>query len=64
MRRRAMRLLHAGFLMAAKALLDDNPSPTVDEIRFAIAGNICRCTGYTKILDAISLAAQPAAVAR
>ncbi|MBE7418725.1 MAG: (2Fe-2S)-binding protein [Ideonella sp.] len=53
-----------GFLMAAKALLDDNPSPTVDEIRFAIAGNICRCTGYTKILDAISLAAQPAAVAR
>ncbi|MBS0593305.1 MAG: (2Fe-2S)-binding protein [Proteobacteria bacterium] len=53
-----------GILMAAKALLDDNPSPTVDEIRFAIAGNICRCTGYTKILDAIALTAQPAAVAR
>ena len=47
-----------GLLVAAKALLDENPSPTVDEIRFAIAGNICRCTGYTKILDAISLAAK------
>jgi len=43
-----------GIIMAAKALLDENPSPTVDEIRFAIAGNICRCTGYTKIIDAIS----------
>ena len=49
-----------GFLMAAKALLDENPAPTADEIRFAIAGNICRCTGYTKIFDAIALAAQPA----
>ncbi len=47
-----------GLLVAAKALLDENPQPTVDEIRFAIAGNICRCTGYTKILDAISLAAK------
>ena len=47
-----------GILVAAKALLDDNPSPTTDEIRFAIAGNICRCTGYTKIIDAIALAAQ------
>ena len=46
-----------GILVAAKALLDDNPAPTVDEIRFAIAGNICRCTGYTKIIDAISMAA-------
>ncbi|WHZ10194.1 MAG: Xanthine dehydrogenase iron-sulfur subunit [Burkholderiaceae bacterium] len=53
-----------GLLVAAKALLDENPSPTIDEIRFAIAGNICRCTGYTKILDAILLAAQPAATAR
>lgn len=43
-----------GIIMAAKALLDENPSPTVDEIRFGIAGNICRCTGYTKIIDAIS----------
>jgi aerobic carbon-monoxide dehydrogenase small subunit len=47
-----------GILVAAKALLDENPAPTVDEIRFAIAGNICRCTGYTKIIDAISLAAR------
>jgi carbon-monoxide dehydrogenase small subunit len=46
-----------GILVAAKALLDENPAPTVDEIRFAIAGNICRCTGYTKIIDAIALAA-------
>ena len=47
-----------GILVAAKALLDRNPSPTTDEIRFAIAGNICRCTGYSKIIDAIALAAQ------
>ncbi|VTU23245.1 Nicotinate dehydrogenase small FeS subunit [Variovorax sp. PBS-H4] len=47
-----------GILVAAKALLDENPKPSVDEIRFAIAGNICRCTGYTKIIDAISLAAR------
>ena len=46
-----------GILVAAKALLDENPSPTTDEIRFAMAGNICRCTGYTKIIDAISAAA-------
>jgi carbon-monoxide dehydrogenase small subunit len=49
-----------GILVAAKALLDENPEPTVDEIRFAIAGNICRCTGYTKIIEAISLAAHGA----
>lgn len=49
-----------GFLVQAKALLDENPKPTVDEIRFAIAGNICRCTGYTKIIEAIALAAEPA----
>ena len=53
-----------GFLMAAKALLDENPTPTREAIRFAIAGNICRCTGYTKILDAIERAAQPAAPAQ
>lgn len=47
-----------GILVAAKALLDDNPAPTTDQIRFAIAGNICRCTGYSKIIDAIALAAQ------
>jgi aerobic carbon-monoxide dehydrogenase small subunit len=47
-----------GLLVAAKALLDENPAPTEDEIRFAIAGNICRCTGYTKVVEAISRAAQ------
>ncbi|MBX3642746.1 MAG: (2Fe-2S)-binding protein [Rubrivivax sp.] len=46
-----------GILVAAKALLDRNPAPTTDEIRFAIAGNICRCTGYSKVIDAIALAA-------
>ena len=47
-----------GIIMAAKALLDENPAPTTDEIRFAIAGNICRCTGYTKIIQAIAETAQ------
>lgn len=47
-----------GILVAAKALLDENPAPTEHEIRFAIAGNICRCTGYTKIVEAIARAAQ------
>ena len=42
-----------GMIMMAKALLDENPRPTDEEIRFAIAGNICRCTGYTKIVEAI-----------
>ena len=46
-----------GILLAAKALLDDNPKPSRDEIREALAGNLCRCTGYVKILDAIELAA-------
>ncbi len=42
-----------GILIMGKALLDENPDPTEDEIRFALAGNICRCTGYTKIIEAI-----------
>jgi carbon-monoxide dehydrogenase small subunit len=42
-----------GMLIAAKALLDSNPKPSRDEIRVAIAGNLCRCTGYIKIIDAI-----------
>lgn len=46
-----------GIIMAAKSLLDENPNPTEDEVRFAIAGNICRCTGYVKIVDAILAAA-------
>jgi len=47
-----------GIIVAAKALLDENPMPTRDEIRFALAGNICRCTGYSKIIDAIELTAR------
>ena len=43
-----------GMINTAKALLDENPSPTEDEIKLAIAGNLCRCTGYNKILDAVS----------
>lgn len=55
MRRGAMRLLHTRHsCRSAKALLDENPCPSTEDIRFAIAGNICRCTGYTKILDAIT----------
>ena len=46
-----------GMLMAAKALLDRNPSPTRDEVVDAISGNICRCTGYQPIIDAILAAA-------
>lgn len=48
-----------GMLLAAKALLDENPHPTESEVREAISGNICRCTGYTKIVEAILSAAQP-----
>ncbi len=47
-----------GVIMMAKALLDENPNPTEDEIRFGIAGNICRCTGYTKIIEAIAATAR------
>jgi aerobic carbon-monoxide dehydrogenase small subunit len=43
----------SGMVLAAKALLDENPAPSRDEIREGISGNICRCTGYTKIVDAI-----------
>ncbi len=46
-----------GMILAGKTLLDENPSPTEAEIRHAIAGNLCRCTGYTKIVEAISAAA-------
>jgi carbon-monoxide dehydrogenase small subunit len=47
-----------GFLVAAKALLDRNPSPSEEEIRFALAGNLCRCTGYDKIVRAVDAAAK------
>ena len=47
-----------GFLIAAKALLDENLSPTETEIRYALAGNLCRCTGYDKIVKAVQAAAK------
>ena len=47
-----------GMLMSAAALLERNPSPTRDEIAHALSGNLCRCTGYTKILDAVEMAAK------
>lgn len=46
-----------GFVMATEALLRKNPDPTEDEIREALAGNICRCTGYVKIIEAVRFAA-------
>ena len=46
-----------GFLMASKALLEQNPNPTEHEIRFWLAGNLCRCTGYDKIIRAVKKAA-------
>ena len=42
-----------GMILTATALLEDNPKPTVDEIRHALSGNICRCTGYAKIIGAV-----------
>ncbi len=47
-----------GMLMAAKALLDVNPHPSREEIKEAISGNLCRCTGYYQIVEAIELAAE------
>lgn len=46
-----------GMILSGKALLDENPKPTRDEIKSALAGNLCRCTGYVKIVDAVSAAA-------
>lgn len=43
-----------GFVMATKALLDSNPNPSEEEIKWALAGNLCRCTGYTKIVEAVA----------
>lgn len=47
-----------GMVLSAKALLDKNPAPSSDEIRKALSGNLCRCTGYTKIEEAVKLAAE------
>jgi carbon-monoxide dehydrogenase small subunit len=46
-----------GILLTAQALLDTMPTPTREQVKEALAGNLCRCTGYTKILDAVELAA-------
>lgn len=47
-----------GMIMSAKAFLAQNPNPTEEEIRWAISGNLCRCTGYVKIVEAIQYAAK------
>ena len=47
-----------GMLLSAKALLDENPQPTTAEIKEVLSGNLCRCTGYAKIIEAVEAAAQ------
>jgi len=47
-----------GMILSAKAFLDKNPKPTEEQIKFAIAGNLCRCTGYVKIIESIQAAAK------
>jgi carbon-monoxide dehydrogenase small subunit len=47
-----------GMMLAAKALLAENPDPTEDEIRFALSGNLCRCTGYQNIVKSVMWAAR------
>ena len=47
-----------GMIMAAKALLDENPNPTREEVKLYLSGNLCRCTGYVKIVDAVIAAAE------
>jgi carbon-monoxide dehydrogenase small subunit len=47
-----------GMIVSAKALLDENPHPSREEIRRALSGNLCRCTGYKKIIQAVERAAE------
>jgi carbon-monoxide dehydrogenase small subunit len=47
-----------GIILSAKALLDENADPSVNEIRDALSGNLCRCTGYTKMIEAVQSAAE------
>jgi aerobic carbon-monoxide dehydrogenase small subunit len=47
-----------GMILSAKALLDENPHPTEEEIRQALSGNLCRCTGYGQIIEAVQIAAE------
>jgi aerobic carbon-monoxide dehydrogenase small subunit len=53
-----------GMLIAARALLSSNPNPTEDDIRRAISGNLCRCTGYAKIIESVQYAAKSKSRAR
>ena len=48
----------SGMLLSAKALLDENPKPTVQEVKRGLSGNLCRCTGYTKIIRAVQAASE------
>jgi len=47
-----------GMIAAAKALLDENPNPSIDDIKRGLSGNLCRCTGYTRIFEAVQVAAK------
>ncbi|MBW1913037.1 MAG: (2Fe-2S)-binding protein, partial [Deltaproteobacteria bacterium] len=47
-----------GMILAAKALLDENPNPSRQEVKEGLAGNLCRCTGYVKIMDAVTAVAE------
>ncbi len=47
-----------GLIMSATALLQENPNPTEEEVRFGIGGNLCRCTGYSKVVEAVLAAAE------
>ncbi len=53
-----MWFLHTGVLISAKALLDRNPDPTEEEIKESLVGNLCRCTGYVRIIEGIKEAAK------
>jgi len=44
--------------MAARALIDENPNPTLDDVKYGLGGNLCRCTGYSKIFNAVLHAAR------
>jgi len=58
-----VRLLHPGMVLAAKALLDHTPHPTDDQIRRGLVGNLCRCTGYAKIIEAVRAVSNSGTVA-
>jgi carbon-monoxide dehydrogenase small subunit len=53
-----------GMILAAKALLDENPNPTREDVRVALSGNLCRCTGYGKIIDSVMAASEQMAQAK